>query len=111
MLGGVLYRAGLFEESIERLTAADQLLRNPNARSRGLATSVWFFLAMAHDRIGHRSEAQQSLDRAIDAMNKEISNADQDGGAPVSWTRRLTLKFLRDEAQALLNEMPPGDEE
>ena len=100
-----------FEDAIERLTAADQLMQDPNARSRRLATNVWFFLAMAHHHLGHRSEAQQWLDKAIEAMHKETSDDDQDGRTQVPWTRRLTLKLLRDEAQALLKEALPGDGE
>ena len=49
-LGAALYRAGRFEKAVERLTEATELSADPY-RSNMLNT--WFYLAMAHHRLGH----------------------------------------------------------
>ena len=80
--------------------------RNP---TRGITSSpayAWFFLAMAHHRLGHTEEAKQWLDKAVAWTDKTTTEADQ-GKADLPWNRRLTLKLLRDEATTLLGVTPP----
>ncbi len=64
----------------------------------------WFFLAMAHHRLEHRSEAEEWFDNAMRWTNDEIPELDQDGRVswPVSWATRATVRLLHDEARALL---------
>ena len=66
---------------------------------------TWFFLAMAHHRLGHREEAKKWLDKAVAWTEKTIREADQ-GTTYLPWNRRLTLKLLREEAEALLKSAP-----
>jgi WD40 repeat protein/serine/threonine protein kinase/tetratricopeptide (TPR) repeat protein len=96
-LGAVLYRAGRFAEAVERLNEAsaawEKATTKPTLYS---AAYIWFFLAMAQQRLGHANEARQWLDKAINWMDQET----QQKGLP--WNRQLTLQILRREAEALL---------
>ncbi len=104
-LGAVLYRAGRFDESLQRLTDADRFAKQPSRSDMSLPAYTWFFLAMAHHRLGHSEEAKQWLDKAEAWTEKAIAEADQ-GIEFMHWNRRLTLKLLRDEAEALLKSAP-----
>jgi len=113
-LGAILYRAGRLEEAVERLTAASEMMEEPDSSSQsspaytwyfvatahrpglGLQSSpayTWFFLAMAHHANEQPEEAKKWLGRAVE--HKE-------GTARLPWNRRLTLKLLREEAETLL---------
>jgi tetratricopeptide (TPR) repeat protein len=63
-LGTALYRAGRWNDAIEALKTADQLsagkAHGPNA----------FFIAMAHWRLGDKTEARRWYDRAVEWMDK-----------------------------------------
>jgi len=65
---------------------------------------TWFFLAMAHHRLGHTAEAKKWLDKAAqwtDMVNREL----QAGILPrhqSPWQRRLAFRLLREEAERLL---------
>jgi WD40 repeat protein/tetratricopeptide (TPR) repeat protein len=60
-LGGVLYRAGQYDEAARTLeTWLDQTL----------LPSDWVFYALAHHRLGHREKAREALDRAIVARRR-----------------------------------------
>jgi WD40 repeat protein/serine/threonine protein kinase len=52
-LGAALYRAGRFTEAIQRLS---QVTSEPG---RNCLAYPWFFLAMAHHRVGHSEEARK----------------------------------------------------
>lgn len=92
ILGAALYRAGRFQEAVRQLDQAVALPAEPFQPPE----YTWFFLAMAHQRLGHGVEAKQWLDKA--RQPKEPKNKD----AHMPWNRRLTLQILRDEAEALL---------
>jgi hypothetical protein len=62
---------------------------------------TWFFLAMAHHRLGHREEAKKWLDKAVAWTEKTIREADR-GTTSLPRNRRLTLKLLREEAEAMM---------
>jgi serine/threonine protein kinase/Flp pilus assembly protein TadD len=102
-LGAALYRAGRFEEAVKLLTEATALSAHPY-RTNMLYT--WFFLAMAHHRLGHAGEARRWLEKAIQATEEarkpggrpEKSNTDP-GAIPPDWKRKLTLQLLRREAE------------
>ena len=95
--GAILYRAGRFTASVERLNEAIQV------QGGGGTPADWLFLAMAHHRLGHADEARKWLDKAakwLDAANP----TDPETGMALTWSQRLELKLLRREASALLRE-------
>src|SRR5262249_14358898 len=57
-LGVALYRAGDWKAAVEALGKSMQLGGGGNG-------SDWFFLAMAHARLGDRAAAKQSYDKAV----------------------------------------------
>src|SRR5262249_17971358 len=103
-LGPALYRAGRFAEAIQRLNevnaAWDQAATKPIMHSPAY---TWFFLAMAHQRVGHAGEARHWLDKGLKGMEEETRSQ------ALPWNRRLTLQLLRREAEALLKKPPPGE--
>ena len=66
-LGVALYRAGRYQEAIERLGKSMQ------AHPKGGDPDDWLFLAMAHWKIGHANDARQWYDRAVEWMEKNAS--------------------------------------
>jgi tetratricopeptide (TPR) repeat protein len=111
LLGAALYRAGRYDEAARQLTRASGLDPGPY-RTNMIYT--WFFLAMAHHRLGHVPQARQWLDKAIQATDRALDPSatpagspardasDPAGGIPPAWNRRLTLELLRREAVELL---------
>jgi hypothetical protein len=72
---------------------------------------TWYFLAMAHQRLGHRAEARRWFDTASRAMEKVLKRpAETPGSAKPSsgkqptphWNQKLTLELLRHEAEELI---------
>jgi tetratricopeptide (TPR) repeat protein len=108
-LGGVLYRAGRYDEAIEKLTkvsaAWDQSGGDTTATSPAY---TWFFLAMAHHRAGHTEEAKTWFDRAAAWVEEVTNKKDPESGEPtyVSWNRRLTFELLHREAEKLIQGRP-----
>jgi serine/threonine protein kinase/WD40 repeat protein/tetratricopeptide (TPR) repeat protein len=106
-VGAALYRAGRFEEAVKQLTEATELSAHPY-RTNMLHT--WFFLAMAHQRLGHAEEARRWLDKAIQGTQEALKpaagppgkSANPDGVLGPNWSRRLTLQLLRREAEQLI---------
>jgi WD40 repeat protein/tetratricopeptide (TPR) repeat protein len=86
-LGAALYRAGRFEEAIRRL--------QEGIRKRGGESLPrdWVFLAMAHHRLGHDTEARRWLDR----LRAHRPNENPDA----FWTE-LEIRLLRSEVEALI---------
>jgi predicted Zn-dependent protease len=87
-LGIALYRAGEWAEAIKAL---DESLR----RRKGGDSFDWFFLAMAHERLGHKEESRRWYGRAVRWMEANAAK-DED------------LARFRDEAKVLLKEAPAG---
>jgi WD40 repeat protein len=85
--GAALYRAGRFEEAIRSL--------EDGIRLRGTAGSPQdcVFLAMAHERLGHRDEAKRWLDRLAASGPKP--------GSDFSWDD-VEIRILRHEAESLI---------
>jgi tetratricopeptide (TPR) repeat protein len=94
-LGAALYRAGRFDEAVEKL--------NQNEETHGAFD--WFFLAMAHQRLGHAEPARHFLDKALAGFEQYTQP-----NAKVPWWRdrsltfdqRLELQLLRREAETLI---------
>jgi serine/threonine protein kinase/tetratricopeptide (TPR) repeat protein len=100
-LGAVLYRSDKWDQAVDQLNKAMQMQeRSP---------SCWLLLAMAHHRAGRTDEARHWLSKAeqwIDDKGKEATH--HSAGMPpplwltVSWTERLGLELLRQEAKSLV---------
>jgi tetratricopeptide (TPR) repeat protein len=103
-LGVALYRAGRFEEAAKRLGEASTAYK-PEARFRQPVAYSWFFLAMAHQSLGHADEARKWLGKAVQWMNQVSQEKGNDAASkvPMPWNRRLTLQLLRREAETLIH--------
>jgi serine/threonine protein kinase/WD40 repeat protein len=97
-LGAALYRAARFKEALLRLQEA-QAAYNPADWVRQPIVYNWLFQAMAHHALGHDKEARKWLQKAVGWMDEV---AQDKGGVPMPWNRRLTLRLLRREAEALI---------
>jgi tetratricopeptide (TPR) repeat protein/serine/threonine protein kinase len=87
-LGAVRYRNGQYHEAVDALTKSMALCSGRDA-------SDWLYLAMSHWQLGHKEEARQWYDKAIEWLAKK-KTADEE--------------LLRAEAAALLGnaaEAPP----
>jgi Flp pilus assembly protein TadD len=108
-LGAALYRAGRFEVAVKQLTEATELSSHPY-RTNMLCT--WFFLAMAHHRLGHTDEARRWFDKAMQGTAEALKSrtesleksGNRDGVIPPNWSRKLTLRLLRGEAKELIQD-------
>ena len=69
--GAVLYRAGRLGEAVKRLTEADRLVTEPSKSQNSSPAYSWFFLAMAHHRLGHSEEAKQWFDKAVTSTEQD----------------------------------------
>jgi tetratricopeptide (TPR) repeat protein len=87
-LGGALYRAGRFEDSIRRLEEAFRL----RGDGRGFPDD-WLLLAMVYHRLGNREEARRWLDRFRDY---------QPTGSLDQFSNELGIRLLRSEAEAVV---------
>jgi Flp pilus assembly protein TadD len=92
ILGAALYRAGRFKEAERRLNQAAAL----PADGLQPVEYTWYFLAMAHQRLGHAREARAWLEKCHKQMEQKAKDAN------LPWNRRLSLELLRREAEALL---------
>jgi serine/threonine protein kinase len=96
-VGAVLYRAGRFKEAAQRLTEADAAF--PQAKSpRCSLLYTWLFQAMTQHRLGRSDEARKLLGKTEKAAKRSPPEA----GTSIALNRRLTLRLLRREAEALL---------
>jgi WD40 repeat protein/serine/threonine protein kinase/tetratricopeptide (TPR) repeat protein len=107
--GAALYRAERFEDAVKRLTEATELDTHPY-RTNMLCT--WFFLAMAHHRLGHSEEARRWLAKGVQGTEEAVKSpaeplrkcGNPDGVIGANWDRRLTLQLLRREAEQLIRD-------
>jgi tetratricopeptide (TPR) repeat protein len=106
-LGAALYRADRFEEAVKRLNEAAAAYK-PDSGFRQPIAYNWFFLAMAHHRLGHSDEAQKWLDKAVQWTDQAGQEKEKDPAikVPMPWNRRLTLQLLRREAETLIQGAP-----
>jgi serine/threonine protein kinase len=97
-LGAVTYRAGMVEQTIQRLT--ESIKANPG----GGAAPDLFFLAMAHQRLDHRDEAKKWFQKAENQIDLALDGKPVAayGNRPLGWSDRLELQLFRQEAQSLL---------
>jgi serine/threonine protein kinase/WD40 repeat protein/tetratricopeptide (TPR) repeat protein len=110
-LGAALYRAGRFEEAVPRLTEATELSCHPY---RTNMQHTWYFLAMAHHRLGHTDLARRWLAKGIRGTEESLASPGETRGKSgidsgvlsPNWNRRLTLRLLRREAEQLIQGPP-----
>jgi tetratricopeptide (TPR) repeat protein len=102
-LGAILYRAGRYEQSIQRLGEATK------AHPSGGAAYEWLFLTMSHHRLGHSDEAQRWLEKAVEWIELAEQGKLQDSSTPtpLSPADRLIFQMLRREAEALIKSTTP----
>jgi serine/threonine protein kinase/Flp pilus assembly protein TadD len=98
-LGSALYRAGHFGQAIRRLNEISTV-REPATTTPASTISAWFFLAVAHHRLGHADEARKWLEKASKRVEEETKNPSNEANR--AWNRRLTWQLLRREAEALI---------
>jgi WD40 repeat protein/serine/threonine protein kinase/tetratricopeptide (TPR) repeat protein len=103
-VGAVLYRMDRPGDALPHLQVG---LAADNARGHTSPAYLYFFLAMAHHRLGHAQEARAWLEKAVAQTDKELRDEAQDA-APALWVRKATLQLLRAEAQALLRQAATG---
>ena len=63
---------------------------------------IAYFRAMTEQHLDLKDDARQSLARANELADKELS----DESKPLFWTQKLTLQLLRKEAEALIGRQP-----
>jgi WD40 repeat protein/tetratricopeptide (TPR) repeat protein len=85
-LGAALYRAGRYAEAIRRLEEGIQPQGSEGSVDRA-------FLAMAHQRLGHRDEARHWLDRLQEHRPSE---------EPDQFWDELEIRLLQSEAEAVI---------
>jgi serine/threonine protein kinase/tetratricopeptide (TPR) repeat protein len=97
-VGEAYYRAGRFEAAIEQLQKADQV------HKIGGNATTWFFIAMAHHRLGHADEAREWLTKATQWMDQAAESNMKDPYivTPLTLRYRLGLLVQRREAEALV---------
>jgi WD40 repeat protein len=115
-LGAALYRAGRFEEALQRLNAAASASHFGAGWSEEVGRAcAGYWLALCHHRLGHAAEAQHSLEQAahrFEAATQPTTAGESRyvafpypgwTGAPPPWWQRLQLQLLRREAEGLIN--------
>ena len=85
-LGAGLYRAGRFEEAVQRLNESMQG-RHGEGLPQGFA-----FLALAHYRLGHYDEAKHWLDKLVTTQPKESFDISMED---------MEIRILSHEVQSL----------
>jgi len=100
-LGAVLYRAGRCADAIQRLEEADRLVSLANVPANVSAVHAWFFLAMAHRRLGHDEQAKHFFAKAAAWTDSALRGTGAEKHSPLTW-RGMTLNLLRAEAAQAL---------
>ena len=71
---------------------------------------TWFYLAIAHNRLGHAEEGRRWLDKTVQGTQQALKSpaelpgksGNPNGVIPRNWNRKLTLQLLRREAGQLI---------
>jgi hypothetical protein len=98
-VGGVLHRAGRYEEAIQRL-AENGRYRADTPRDRNCRRAeTWSFRAMAEHQLDHAPQAAESLRTADEWTDRAIQNP-----KAAEWCfRELALRLFRHEARGLID--------
>ena len=92
-LGGLLLRAGLYEEA---LTFLDKSIQLAASQTTSVSYSN-YLLAITHQKFDHPDEAKRWLEKANTVADEELTAGDS-----VAWNRRGTIELLRREAESLI---------
>jgi tetratricopeptide (TPR) repeat protein len=103
-VGAILYRAGRYQEAVDRLAELDGRLDDPVTGAQSSPAYTWYFLAMGHHALDHPEKAKEYLAKASAATEQELADTEH----PPAWNRKLTLELLRKEAEALIAQEEPG---
>jgi tetratricopeptide (TPR) repeat protein len=103
-LGAVLYRAGRYEEAVERLTELDRRRETADGAVQSSPAYTWYFLAMAHQEAGNAEQAREYLNKANQWTDRVLADKEKQP----AWNRRATLELLRTEAEAMIEEKAEG---
>jgi serine/threonine protein kinase len=106
-LGAVLYRAGRYPEAAKRLAEAGAAFAQTQS-PRASPVYTRLFLAMTLHRLGRSDEAHQQLRKAGNDIDQPPEETKIANG---TWNRRLTLRLLRQEAEALLKKSSQADDQ
>jgi WD40 repeat protein/Flp pilus assembly protein TadD len=100
LLGTALYRAGRFEEAIERF--GELISSSSGKQETGPAgAQTRLVLAMAHQRMGNATEARSLLDEVVQWWSN-VEAGKTDGAVSLRAPDWLWLQVLRREAEALI---------
>jgi serine/threonine-protein kinase len=106
-LGCARYRLAMASRSrpADLIRARRALDRACELEGKGGGPLEWLFLAMTHQQQRHPDEARRWFDKAVTWI--AARDKPGKGAAPLDWTRRLELEFVRREAQQLLGVTKP----
>jgi serine/threonine protein kinase/tetratricopeptide (TPR) repeat protein len=93
-LGGILFRAGVYEESQTVLLNA----RAAASSEQASTVACDYLLGMTEHHLGNADAARVQLKIANEQSDKELAES-------VAWNRRLTIELLRKEAQVLIGDV------
>ena len=101
------YRAGQYDQAVERLRESATMDPNWNARAMNYPA-----LAMAYHRLGKADEAREALASAEKAIDDWTEAMVQDpvGTMPILWYDWLECRHFYHEAKQLLTGLPPPDD-
>ena len=105
--GALLYRAGRWEEALQRLCEAEEILASQSESLRASPAYTWFFLAMVHHRLRHTQEAVTSFHKAVEWADEVTGQAGKARVADLRWDQRVIFHLLRREAEELLKTQAP----
>jgi hypothetical protein len=94
--GVALYRAGRYEEAIQRLTVG---IGNGSAPG-------WLYLAQAQRAADRPDEARQWLLKALEWTEPALDPTPGRPGSRAAWDLLVVIRTLRREAEALLHALP-----
>jgi serine/threonine-protein kinase len=98
-LAALHYRAGRFEQAVDRLNESLRAEGRP-----GTAVLAWLWLALAHQRLGEREEARRWLERAVKWL-EPLDRGMPDRAEETLWLHLhnwMEAHVLRREAEKLL---------
>ncbi len=96
-LAMLLLRDGKADEALSRLQDLEHRQQNRSDKaSRHLAGQIEFLLALTHDRLRNDDEADSRLQKANQGFNRTRKTNQETNS---DWTRRLTLRLLKREAE------------
>jgi len=101
----VLFRAGRYQEVIQRLEGELSKPVKTSSESNFWPNGAYALLAMVHARLGHAEKAHQYWDKAKPIIQDLLT--EQQPARLLSWGERLELTLLSREAEQLVKDVNP----